>query len=64
MTLIERDLWDIIEGSEKFPSIKTIEMQEIEVVYCRTKKMIADALTKGLVKEKHHNFVKGMGIAH
>ena len=37
-------------------------MNEIKITYCPTKDMLADVLTKGLGKEKHYCFVKGMGL--
>jgi hypothetical protein len=39
-----------------------IESGDVEVAFCGTDDMIADVLTKGLSKEKHFVFSKGMGL--
>ena len=41
---------------------ETIEEKKIKLEYCETSKMIADIMTKSLIKEKHKRFVKEMGM--
>lgn len=42
-----------------------IEMGVIDMMYCETENMLADLLTKALVKERHNMLGKALGlIAH
>src|ERR1700761_269872 len=43
-------------------SQEKVESREIELAFCRTNNMVADILTKGLVKTKHDLFVRVMGL--
>ena len=40
----------------------TIKMKKVELVYCPMNDMVADMLTKPLVKVKHEYFCKGMNL--
>ena len=39
-----------------------VDSGDVEIIYCPTDNMVADVLTKGLSKEKHNRFMKGMGL--
>ena len=41
---------------------EAIEMKKVELVYCPTNDMVADVLTKPLVKVMHESFCKGMNL--
>src|SRR4051812_18003506 len=38
------------------------EANEIKINHCGTDDMVADVLTKALLKEKHNSFMSGMGL--
>ena len=40
----------------------TIEMKQVELVYCPTQDMVADVLMKALVKAKHEYFCEQLNI--
>lgn len=39
-----------------------IEMEVIDMMYCETKDMLADLLTKALVRERHNKLSKALGL--
>nr|BAB64354.1 unnamed protein product [Physcomitrium patens] len=39
-----------------------IEMEVIDMKYCATEDMLADLLTKALVKDRYYKLTKGLGL--